>query len=86
MPMAAATSGTLSRMALRKNVTNPTSHISVESWVVRMRVVMTSKPLCASTTSTMVMAPIRKNTICAVPISDSPNCSLTRLASPTDNA
>jgi hypothetical protein len=38
-----------------------------------MRWVMTSKPLCASTTSTMAMAPIRKKTICAVPISESPS-------------
>ena len=68
----------LSSIALRKKVTKPTSHISVDSSVVRMRWVITSKPLCASTTSTMVIAPIRKNTICAVPISDSPSCSLTR--------
>jgi len=71
----------LSRMALRKNETKPTIHIRVDSLVVLMREVMTSKPLCASTTSTMVIAPIRKNTICAVPMSDSPRCSLTRCAS-----
>ena len=53
----------LSRIALRKKVTKPTSHIRLESCVVRIREVMTSKPLCASTTSTMVMAPIRKKTI-----------------------
>ncbi len=68
----------LSSMALRKNVTSPTSHINVDNLVVLMRVVMTSKPLCASTTSTIVIAPIRKKTIWAVPMSDSPNCSLTR--------
>ncbi len=56
----------LSRTELRKKVTKPTSHMSEESLVVLMREVMTSKPSWASTTSTMVMAPIRKKTICAV--------------------
>ena len=59
----------LSRTALRKNVTIPTSHMSAGSRVVLIRDVMISNPLCASTTSTMVMAPIRKKTICAVPTS-----------------
>ena len=71
----------LSRIELRKKVTKPTNHIRLDSFVVRMREVMTSKPSCASTTSTMVIAPIRKNTICAVPIKDSPNSALTTLAS-----
>ena len=53
----------LSKMALRKKVTKPTNHINVDSFFVRMRRVMTSKPLWASTTSTMVIAPIKKNTI-----------------------
>ncbi|OPZ10761.1 MAG: hypothetical protein BWZ07_02458 [Alphaproteobacteria bacterium ADurb.BinA280] len=68
----------LSRMALRKKVTKPTSHIKLVSFVVRMREVITSKPSCASITSTMVIAPIRKNTICAVAIRDSLSCSPTR--------
>ena len=63
----------LSKMALRKKVTKPTSHIKLDKRVVRMRSVMTAKPLCASTTSTMVIAPMRKNTICAVPSRDVPN-------------
>ncbi len=63
----------LSSSALRKKVTKPTSHIRVESCCVLIRLVITSKPLCASTTSTMVIAPIRKNAICAVLISDSPS-------------
>ena len=41
----------LSNRALRKNVTKPTSHISVDNCWVRMRLVMTSKLLCASTTN-----------------------------------
>jgi len=56
----------LSSTELRKKVTNPISHIRVDSLVVLMREVITSKPLWASTTSTIVMAPIRKNTIWAV--------------------
>ena len=72
----------LSKMALRKNVTKPTNHIRLESFVVLMREVMTSKPLCASTTSTIAIAPIRKNTICAVLTSDSLKCSPTKCASP----
>ena len=63
----------LSSSAERKKVTKPTSHISFDNWAVRMRLVMTSKPLCASTTSTMAMAPIRKKTIWAVPISECPS-------------
>ena len=56
----------LSSTALRKKVTKPTSHISVTCLLVRISEVMTSKPLWASITSTMVMAPIRKKMICAV--------------------
>ena len=52
----------------------------------RTRRVMPSKPLWASITSTMVMAPIRKNTIRAVAVTDSLNCSLTTLASCRCNA
>ena len=62
----------LSKIALRKKVVKPTIHIRVERSVVLMREVMTSNPSCASTTSTIVMAPIRKKTICAVLINDSP--------------
>lgn len=61
----------LSRIELRKNATKPTSHISLAWLVVPMREVMTSKPSWASITSTMVIAPIRKNTICAVEATDS---------------
>ena len=53
----------LSSTALRKNVTKPTSHIKVACFFVRISEVITSKPLCASITSTIVIAPIRKNTI-----------------------
>ncbi len=63
----------LSSSALRKKVTKPTSHIRVDSCCVLIRLVITSKPLCASITSTMVIAPIRKKMICAVAISDSPS-------------
>ena len=76
----------LSRMALRKNVTRPTSHISLVILAVLMRAVMTSNPLCASTTSTIVIAAIRKNTIPAMPRSDSPSCSRTRWRHPWDSA
>ena len=61
----------LSSTALRKKVTNPTIQSREVRLVVLMREVITSKPLWASTTSTMVMAPIRKKTIWAVPVSDS---------------
>ena len=71
----------LSRIELRKNVTMPTIHIRSESLVVLMREVITSKPLCASTTSTMVMAPIRKKTIWAMPCRDSFRCEPTILLS-----
>ena len=67
----------LSRIELRKKVTKPTIHINDESLVVLMREVMARKPSCASTTSTMVMAPIRKKTICAVPISERFRSALT---------
>ncbi len=56
----------LSKMALKKKLTPATTHSKVANLVVLMREVTTSKPLWASTTSTMVMAPIKKNTICAV--------------------
>ena len=72
----------LSRIELRKKLTKPTSHISEESLVVLMREVIASKPLWASTTSTIVMAAIRKNTIWAVPASDSLSCRATRPGSP----
>ena len=61
----------LSNTALMKKVTAPTNHIKVDRRLVRMRWVITSNPLCASTTSTMVIAPIRKKMICAVPTKDS---------------
>ena len=64
----------LSSTALRKKVTKPTSHIRVACFLVRMSEVMTSKPLWASITSTIVMAPIRKNTIWAVEETDSLSC------------
>ena len=67
----------LSRIALRKKVTKPINHISVTCLVVRIAEVITSKPLCASITSTIVMAPIRKNTIWAVEETDSLSCWLT---------
>jgi len=66
----------LSRIALSTKVTIAISNMRLDSLVVLMREVITSKPLCASTTSTMAMAPIRKNTICAVAVSDSPSCSV----------
>ena len=71
----------LSKMALRKKVAIPIIHISTGRREVEIRRVSTSKPLCASITSTMVMAPIRKKTICAVPVSDSANSALTAPAS-----
>jgi hypothetical protein len=46
----------LSSTALRKNVTKPTSHNSVVILVVILSV-MTLKPSCASTTSTIVVLP-----------------------------
>ena len=64
----------LSRIALRKNVTKPIIHISVTCFLVRISEVMTSKPLWASITSTIVMAPIRKKTIWAVEATDSLSC------------
>src|SRR6266404_8844884 len=56
----------LSSTALRKKVRKPTSHIKVTCLLVRISEAITSKPLWASITSTIVMAPIRKNTIWAV--------------------
>ena len=64
----------LSRAALRKKVTKPTSHIRVTCFLVRMTDVITSKPLWASITSTIVIAPIRKKTIWAVEATDSSSC------------
>jgi hypothetical protein len=72
----------LSRIALRKKVTKPISHIRRTWLVVLMREVMTSKPSWASITSTMVIAPIRKNTICAVETTDSSICRPTMAWSP----
>ena len=68
----------LSRIALRKKLTNPTNHIKEDKRLVLILEVITSKPLCASTTSTIAIAPIKKNTICAVDIRDSPNSFPTR--------
>ena len=76
----------LSKIALRKNETKPTIHIKVESFLVLILEVITSKPLCASTTSTIVIAPIKKNTICAVVMSDSLSCSPTKCASLWESA
>ena len=67
----------LSRIALRKNVQMPTIQSSEDTDRVRIREVMTSKPSCASTTSTMVIAPSRKKMICAVPSRDSPRSAET---------
>ena len=55
----------LSRTALRKKVTRPTCQLSVVSRLVRICEVMISKPLWASITSTITIAPIRKKMICA---------------------
>ncbi|EKD39861.1 MAG: hypothetical protein ACD_75C00272G0003 [uncultured bacterium] len=68
----------LSRMELRKKATKPTSQSREVILVVLMREVMTKKPLWASTTSTMVIAPIRKKTIWAVAATDSVRFSDTR--------
>ena len=76
----------LSRMALRKKVTTPTSQIREGSFDVLMRRVMTSNPLWASTTSTMVMAPTRKKTICAVAMTDSPSTTSSFAGSPSASA
>src|SRR5712672_1967363 len=76
----------LSRIALRKKVTKPTSHIRVACFLVRISEVITSKPLCASITSTIVMAPIRKNTIWAVEETDSLSCCSTRAGLPLNTA
>jgi hypothetical protein len=76
----------LSSAALRKNVTMLISHISAGWLVVRIREVMTSKPLWASTTSTIVIAPIRKNTTWDVAASDSDRFSTTRSWSPLISA
>ena len=72
----------LSNTALKKKVTVPTNHIRVDKRLVRMRWVITSKPLCASITSTMVIAPIRKKMICAVPTKDSFRCCVSAWLSP----
>ena len=65
----------LSRMALRKKVTMPTTHMRVERLLV---------PDLAGDDLEAVVGvdhlddghgPIRKKTICAVPVSDSPSCS-----------
>ena len=63
----------LSRTALKKKDRNPTIHNKCESFLVLIRDVITSKPLCASMTSTMVIAPIKKKTISAVEAIDSLN-------------
>jgi hypothetical protein len=76
----------LSRIALRKNVTVPTSQIKPESLTGLMRAVITSNPLCASMTTTMVIAAIRKRTICAVAINATPSCPLTRAPSSAHRA
>ena len=76
----------LSSIALRKKVTIPTSHIRVTCFLVRISEVITSKPLCASITSTIVMAPIRKKTIWAVEETDSLSCCSTRRGLPLHSA
>ena len=56
----------LSSTAERKKVMKPISHSSVTRLWVRMRSVITLKPSWASISSTMVMAPSRKNRISAI--------------------
>src|SRR6478735_3351069 len=47
----------------KKNVTQQMIHNNVLGFLVLIRSVMKRNPWCASTNSTMVMAPIRKNRI-----------------------
>ena len=56
----------LSNTALKKKVMRLIIQSKETSLVVLMREVITSKPLWASITSTMVIAPIKKKTISAV--------------------
>ena len=50
----------LSKMAEKKKVNQQMIHIKVTILLVLIRLVMTENPSCASTTSTMVIAPKRK--------------------------
>ena len=65
----------LSSIAERKNVRNPIIHISFLLFTVVIVFVMTSNPSCASISSTIVMAPIRKNKIPDISPRCSVNCS-----------
>ena len=76
----------LSNTELRKKVRVPTNHISVDKRLVRIREVMISNPPWESTTSTIVMAPMRKKIICAVVTNDSFKCSVTKGIFPTPKA
>ena len=76
----------LSSMALRKKVTKPTSQTSATWLLVRISEVTTSKPLWASITSTIVIAPIRKKMICAVAATDSLSSPATCAAAWPDSA
>ena len=58
----------LSKIELRKKATQQIIHSNIGKLCVLILAVTTSKPWCASTTSTMAMAAIKKKTICAVPI------------------
>ena len=56
----------LSSAADRKNVNRPISHSRVDCLRVLIRSVTTENPRCASISSTITMAPIRKNRISAI--------------------
>ncbi len=62
----------LSSRAERKNVMKAMSHNSLVLLRVLIRLVMMAKPPWTSISSTIVMAPIRKNSVSEI----SPNCSI----------
>ncbi len=68
----------LSNTAERKNVTQHIIHSSELTFFVLMRSVINRKPWCASTNSTIVMAPIRKNRIWAMALRCSPSSNPTK--------
>ena len=67
----------LSKTEERKKATKQTTQSNTIGFLVLMRSVMNLNPWCASTNSTMVMAPIKKKRICAISLRWCPNCSTT---------
>ena len=74
----------LSNTEDRKKATIQTTQRRAIGFLVLIRSVMNLNPWCASTNSTIVIAPIKKKRICAISLRWWPNCSTTysRCSSP----